>query len=45
MTTVGSTRELAEALKRDAMKVATFMFFGGYAVGFLMGACTVWFLS
>lgn len=43
MTTVGSVQELAEELKRDAMKVATWMFFGGYAVGFLAGACTVWF--
>lgn len=45
MTTSGSMKDLVEDLKRDAMKVATWMFFGGYAVGFLAGACTVWFLS
>lgn len=37
------TQHLLHEAKRTAMQVATFAFFTGYAAGFLMGACAVWF--
>lgn len=39
------SNELVKVLVFDAMRVARWAFFGGYATGFVMGACIAWFLS